>query len=282
MNKDPQPTAELVMYKFYSTLGKNDATLNKVQVKLCKCIQYEVKDINGNKATARDIELLKCNKPVKPGTDFCEAHQNCMGFLRKYLSGYEPAYEPRAWAHPYIEGSHNCYAYFLDDRKESLAAKCEEFCLKHNKTGCPLKDEGCQELIPQPGHANLLKLYGNIDKQERKYTCPNMVNKILADNPEIKPAHLLQKCPANHYKGAMVVDTGSTFHFYRQNPDGTWSHKPGILPVSNIDADDKPIYIPHFANRNYATKKNNEGIKYDAFCGYFCVPTNSFVETTIS
>ena len=43
MNKDPQPTAELVMYKFYSTLGKNDATLNKVQVKLCKCIQYEVK-----------------------------------------------------------------------------------------------------------------------------------------------------------------------------------------------------------------------------------------------
>ena len=37
----------------------------------------------------------------------------------------------------------------------------------------------------------------------------------------------------------MVVDRGNTFHFYRQNKDGTWSHKPGVLPVTNKDASGK-------------------------------------------
>jgi hypothetical protein len=109
-----------------------------------------------------------------------------------------------------------------------------------------------------------------------------MVNKIMSDNPDIKPAHLLEKCPSNYYKGAMTVDSGSTFHFYRQNPDGTWSHKPGILPVTDVDADGKKIYIPHFANRNYADSKDGSNIKYDAFCGYFCIPSNKYYETSLS
>ncbi len=272
---------ELIMYKHYAKMGDNDPTLNPNQAKLCRCIKYEVANAD-NSLTGKDIEMLKCNKPVMPGTDFCKDHQNCLGYLRKYLSGFEPPYNPKAWAHPYIEGSHNCYAYFLDDRKESLAAKCEEFCLKNNKKGCPKKDDECQELIPQPGDNYLLHNQSSLDKKERKYTCPNMVNKILADNPSIKPSHLLEKCPANYYKGAMTVDTGSTFHFYRQNPDGTWSHKPGILPVSNVDASGKKIYMPHFANRNYADTKDGSNIKYDAFCGYFCIPSNKYYETNLA
>ena len=57
-----------------------------------------------------------------------------------------------------------------------------------------------------------------------------------------------------HYKGAMVVDRGNTFHFYRQNKDGTWSHKPGVLPVTNKDASGKKIYVPHFADRDYSDR----------------------------
>ncbi len=286
--KSSKPVAELIMYKYYSKLGDNDATLNPAQVKLCKCVKYEVKDTN-NSVSYNDIETLKCNNPVVKGTDFCKDHQNCTGFLRKFVSGFEPKYEPNAWSHPYIEGSHNCYAYFLDDRKDSIAAKCEEFCLKKNKKGCPFKDDDCQDLIPQPGDDFLLKQFGDTPgatklekKKDRKYTCPNMVNKILADNPEIKPVRLLEKCPAHHYKGAMVVDTGNTFHFYRQNPDSTWSHKPGILPVTNLDADNKKIYIPHFANRNYSKDRNDSAIIYNDFCGYYCIPDNSYYETNLS
>ncbi len=204
-----------------------------------------------------------------------------MGYLKKYTNGYEPDYNPADWSHPYIEGSHNCYAYFLNDRKDSIKTKCKEICLKNNKKGCPKKDSDCQDLIPQPGDYYLLNKYGNTKKKETKYSCPNMHRKIQSDNPEVFSSKLLEKCPANYYKGAMVVDPGNTFHFYRQNKDGSWSHKPGILPVDNKDASKRPIAIPHFANRDYTNVDDSE-IKYSDFCGYYCIPANSYFETSLS
>ena len=41
----------------------------------------------------------------------------------------------------------------------------------------------------------------------------------------------------------MVVAPLHTFHFYRQNRDGTWSHKPGTMKVTDVDADNNKIYI---------------------------------------
>ena len=108
-----------------------------------------------------------------------------------------------------------------------------------------------------------------------------MHNKILSDNPELIPSRLLEKCPANHYKGPMVVDPGNTFHFYRQNPNGSWSHKPGILPVANKDASKRDIVVPHFANRDYSKIDDSE-INYTDFCGYYCIPINSYFETSLS
>ena len=32
------------------------------------------------------------------------------------MSNTEPNYNPDDWSDPLIEGSHNCYTYFLDDR----------------------------------------------------------------------------------------------------------------------------------------------------------------------
>ena len=80
-----------------------------------------------------------------------------------------------------------------------------------------------------------------------------------------------------YYKGAMVVDDDHTFHFYRQNSDGTWSHKPGTQEVIDTDASNKKIHIPHFSNRDYSHKPNK--IKYNSFCNYYCVPTNDNIKT---
>jgi hypothetical protein len=78
----------------------------------------------------------------------------------------------------------------------------------------------------------------------------------------------------------MVVDRDHTFHFYRQDSNGQWSHKPGISPVSNNDATSRPIYIPHIADRNYARDKSenkeDDAINYTDFCGYYCIPDANY------
>jgi hypothetical protein len=55
------------------------------------------------------------------------------------------------------------------------------------------------------------------------------------------------------------------FHFYRQDSDGTWSHKPGGNPATNLDQSGNPITDPQTADRG----------KYTEFCGFFCVRKDS-------
>jgi hypothetical protein len=187
-------------------------------------------------------------------------------------------YDPEKWKHPYIEGSHNCYTYFLNDQIKAVKDRCDELCKKHGNN-CPKKIEQCSNLKPQPGHYNNLLMKGNIDMGPNKYTCPLMEGRITGDNKAIKKVRFDQKCPNYHYKGAMVVDPGHTYHFYRQNKDSTWSHKPGTLPITNKDANDKVIYVPHNADRNYNKNAKKDGINYVDFCGYYCVPNNKYINT---
>ena len=73
-------------------------------------------------------------------------------------------------------------------------------------------------------------------------------------------------CPSNTYKVALVIAPGVDYHWYRQNPDGTWSHKPGHTEVTNEDASGKTIKDPQRADRNY----NEIGVNYSEFRGYYC------------
>lgn len=246
-------------------------------MKTCACVDYDV---------VQDQFSLMNNPTAKPcqhtpinGSDFCNKHQNCNGFMKSYVSGYEHEYDPKKWTHPYIEGSHNCYTYFLNGQIKAVKDRCDELCQKYNKGNCPKKVEQCSNLKPQPGHFNNLLKKGNLDMGSNKYTCPMMEGRIIGDNESIKKVKFNQKCPKHHYKGAMVVDPGHTYHFYRQNPDGSWSHKPGTLPVTNKDANDKVIYVPHNADRNYNKNNKKDGINYVDFCGYYCVPNNNYLNT---
>ena len=47
-------------------------------------------------------------------------------FLKKFTTGDEPEYDPESWSEPSIEGSHNCYAYFLDDHIPSVKKECND------------------------------------------------------------------------------------------------------------------------------------------------------------
>ena len=251
---------------------------NRNKVGTCKCIDY-FRD-NKNKPYVRqvrktdgNIHEIKCNRKVVNGTDFCKKHQGCKSFLKSFVNKEEPVYDPSKWESPYIEGSHNCYAYFLDTIYDDLVKKCSKLC-KKNSNECPKKVKQCRSLIPQPGDYNLMNTEGNLKNKEYKYTCNEMEEKIFSDNPKIKKSELFKRCPKNTYKGAMVADPGNTFHFYRQNKDGTWSHKPGTLPVTNKDADNLNIYTPFTANRDYTKPGDKDPINYTSFCGYYCIPNN--------
>lgn len=265
------------VYKYYrkefdDTMGVSKGTESG---RRCMCINYK------NDSDFKSYD--RCKQSAIPETDFCKEHQDCKSYLRNFLSGYEPEYQPKLWDDPYVEGSHNCYSYFLNRQVKAVKEKCNEICEKKHKSSCPQKDNECSDLKPQPGDYTLLKNTGSDKTKERIYKCPNIQKKILTDNPSIIPIEFNKKCPTNYYKGAAVVDLNSTFHFYQNNKDGTWSHKPGISKVSSVDAKGNKIYVPHFANRNYEDSKNNdESIKYNNFCGYYCVPQNNIVHKNLA
>ena len=256
--------------------------MNENKKGTCKCVDYSKKNNEyfiKQRKTKKKIEDLKCNKPVKKGTDFCKKHQDCKKFLKKFTSGSEPKYDKKKWSKPYTLSSHNCYTYFLDDVMPKVRKKCEKLCKKHNKGNCPTKTSQCRKLIPQPGDEYLLDKYGDLDEKSYDYTCKDMEDKIFKDNPILYKEQLTKKCKKGFYKGAMVADPGNTFHFYRQNPDGTWSHKPGTLPITKKDADKMPIYIPSTANKDYSEPDDDDPINYTEFCGYYCIPSNKKAKT---
>lgn len=86
----------------------------------------------------------------------------------------------------------------------------------------------------------------------------------------MKLTSFTKKCPAHTSKIALVVDADEDYHFFRQDTDGMWSHKPGGTPVTNLDAEGRPIYDPKIASRKYDAKGSK--LNYDIFCSYLCVP----------
>ena len=232
-----------------------------------------------------DKNHKKCS--IKNSNRYCESYNKCKKIYSSFMSGSEPKYNPKKWSNPLVEGSHNCYAYFLDDQIPSVKNKCLDMCKeKHNNSKCRTNKNAvndCGDLKPQPG--DYAYKYGFLDSKSRKYQCPNMIDKVLKDsfNKKTNKSNLIKttfnkKCPKNYYKGAMVVDPSNTYHFYRQDDNVRYSHKQGTLEVENSDANGNSIYAPHLADTNYDKDKNG-GINYTDFCSYFCIPRNYYLDT---
>ena len=99
-------------------------------------------------------------------------------------------------------------------------------------------------------------------------------------------------CPEGTYKVALVMDLTDDpscpnetrietlndvytaieipdmdFHWYRQNSDGTWSHKRGLTNISCLDESGQVIYDPQMCDRSY----DDANINYSVFVGYYAV-----------
>lgn len=156
------------------------------------------------------------------------------------LSGTEPPYDPKKWnENPNIKNNHNCYAYAMDHVHGQRKGK------------------------PQPGYSSGFSTLRNTD-----YSCEEFENRLKKDNPSLVKTTFEEKCPRGYYKGFIAIDPkkeDTDYHFYRQDNNGYWSHKPGRQDVVNVDADGKLIVNPLYANRNY------KYFNYNKPCFFFCV-----------
>jgi hypothetical protein len=113
------------------------------------------------------------------------------------------------------------------------------------------------------------------------YNCDEILNKLRSDYNTFNIIQVSKnyKPPCNHYKIALVIDDlgeEQDYHFYRQDSDGYWSHKPGKEEVRRVDASGNLITDPETADRNYDTSNDNQNNETDnnyyKFCGYYSVP----------
>jgi uncharacterized Zn-binding protein involved in type VI secretion len=140
-----------------------------------------------------------------------------------------PPYEPSRWNKQPVKGSTNCYAYAANDPDGHPPGKPQP----GEKCGHPATAVSCAEV-------------------SRASVCDG-----APDPPPAKPGY---------YVVALVCDPGVDYHWYRQDDNGNWSHKPGNTDATNVDASGNPITNPKTANRDYGS------IDYSQFCGYFYVP----------
>jgi hypothetical protein len=189
-----------------------------------------------------------------PNSAFCAFHMKHGCSRKSPLNGYEPPYEPNRWnATKEIRETHNCFAYAMNVNDPKQIVNCR-------------KNKDCNVSFHQPGSASGHNQFSS----ERDKTCPEMIGRILGDNPGIRQTTFTARCPNETSKIAIVVDPKEDYHFFRQDTNGMWSHKPGGTAVTNKDSSQRPIYDPKLANRNYLMDGGH--LNYNMFCSYLCVP----------
>lgn len=163
------------------------------------------------------------------------------------MSGDEPEFAKWLWGakKKYIE-SNNCYAYASNQFRFHRKMKA------------------------QPG--NNRKFIKDGEHQNTYINCDSMVNNIKKDAGggayDIKDEY--QPCKKGMYKIMLFVALDpehQDFHFFRQDKDGTWSHKQGWgYGPSKLDAGGKVIFNPRKSNLNY------KPYNYSTYCSSICIP----------
>ncbi len=199
----------------------------------------------------------------------------CIGNMAIYpseynfpLSGGELDYEPSMWndtiigqflwKNEYLKEKTNCYSYAVNAQINPSSNSLE---------------------FMQPGQATGKKLNENdiLDKNKILSLIKEDANKLGFIFSSIESN---ERCQEKCYKVAFVIDNqykkGDVYkydyHWYRQNSDGTWSHKPGGTNVTKLDCDNKIIMNPLEANRNVG-----QGLNYNLFVGFFTIkPLNIY------
>jgi hypothetical protein len=197
----------------------------------------------------------ECPNPVEKGQTFCIEHQKKGCTIKSPLTGSEPDFSPGDYNNDKaIQHSHNCFAYAMNVRDLEKIDECR-------------KNNNCRFHVPgkKKGHPDFSGQMGK--------TCSDVLGRTMTDAPRGYLIDFATPCKKNFSKIAVVVDEENDLHYYREDSNGKWSHKPGGTKVTDKDAAGALIHAPHRASRYYPKEDaNNTGLNYDSFCSYMCVP----------
>ena len=204
----------------------------------------------------------KCKRRPLEGQPFCNVHiRRCTRVSP--LSGSEPNYSPDTYnTDRRIRDTHNCFAYAIGAYDPPNPALCDA-------------SGDCRVKFHQPGNYAGYKGFSSTKKKR----CPDIIARVLGDNPAIRLSRFEEKCPAGMSKIAFAVDPQNDYHVWRQDSNGFWSDKHGAQPVGNTDATGRLQYDPALINRNY---KYSTPLNYTNFCSYMCVPRGGRVHAVRS
>ncbi len=118
----------------------------------------------------------------------------------------------------------------------------------------------------QPGLYDHQQTQGNVFiDMEYNFLIEKFISCVYEDsnsaNFTFSPIGQYDICPEGTYKVALIYGAND-YHWYRQNSDGSWSHKPGNTPATNLDYNGESIWDPIYASHDPG---------YTIFYGYFCV-----------
>ena len=180
----------------------------------------------------------------------------CIGNMAFYkteynlpLSGGELDYEPSSWNA--CRSYTNCYAYALD--------------VKTN----PYPTMWNRPWALQPGTSDSFS-----HLSESNYLTKSFLELMVGYdgvnyNFSFESISKSTKCSEGCYKVALVIAPNQDYHWYRQNSDGTWSHKPGNGYAIKTDYQSQVIYDPQYCDRRY--NYGGTVINYSVFCGFYQV-----------
>ncbi len=161
------------------------------------------------------------------------------------LSGYELQYEADMWNDGgRIQLSTNCYAYVLDRPTGPPGMTFLQPGQLSGESFTSMSDINAEKIIE----------FTKADAEFAGF----VFEAITADHA----------CAVGTYKIALVVHPLKDYHWYRQNPDGTWSGKSGQTAVTDKDASGNVVYDPRAADRDYRSR--GWGLNYTVFGGFFC------------
>lgn len=139
------------------------------------------------------------------------------------LSGSELQYNPHLWNDKNnIKTTHNCYTYALGKIVPDLDSKA------------------------QPGYASG---YNHISNDN--FDCKSFRERLKKDAPTSYVEKFDNSCLPGFYKVFLALDPKNDYHWWRQNDDQLWSHKPGSSDVTDLDANGNKIKNPLTSNRNF-------------------------------
>jgi len=138
-------------------------------------------------------------------------------FLRRLICWFRclfyrpPGYEPERWNDEGAEAEECTY-----DLATETTTQCKNNCYNYV---CNIQTD----TLAQPGQVG-----GCVPSE---INCDEYIKAAKSDG--LKEIVCDESCPKCCHKVALVIWPGVDFHWYRQDDNGSWSHKPGMTAVRN-------------------------------------------------